>query len=243
MGASAVRKREKWKWLLPSSAQTTTSGTHEETFRADDIRLSPCYSSSTARPPRWNRSSFTCLLALAFLLQSVSALPPVIRIGTKRNWIIKTQLQLHLFSTSFFIKKVVHKKENWMFRIDFTLYTLSGRTFFRLQRFISNAGANHDDSASMNWFNFTTPFFIKELFTLSNCRYCSSIPFIYIYIFFVLFFLETVKGCSTGCILWFSKTSAFLLCVNSSTGRLSFICKGFVLIRLYRFIILIGTRY
>ena len=138
MGASAVRKREKWKWLLPSSAQTTTSGTHEETFRPDDIRLSPCYlpcySSSTARPPRWNSCSFTCLLVLAFLLQTVSALPPVIRIGTKRNWIIRTQLQVHLFSTSFFIKKVVHKKENWMFPIDFTLYTLSAASFDLVSR-------------------------------------------------------------------------------------------------------------
>ncbi|KAI9565746.1 hypothetical protein GHT06_009538 [Daphnia sinensis] len=82
MAAAAVRKREKWKWLLPStsSAQTTTSGTLKETFRAGDIRLSP-YSSSSVRPPRWNSRSFTCLLALAFLIQCVSALPPVIRIG------------------------------------------------------------------------------------------------------------------------------------------------------------------
>ncbi|XP_045026271.1 glutamate receptor ionotropic, kainate 2 [Daphnia magna] len=82
MAAAAVRKREKWKWLLPStsSAQTTTSGTLKETFRAGDIRLSP-YLASSARPPRWNSRSFTCLLAIAFLIQCVSALPPVIRIG------------------------------------------------------------------------------------------------------------------------------------------------------------------
>lgn len=86
MGAAAVRKREKWKWLLPStsSAQTTTSGTLKETFRAGDIRLSP-YLASSARPPRWNSRSFTCLLAIAFLIQCVSALPPVIRIGTKNG--------------------------------------------------------------------------------------------------------------------------------------------------------------
>ncbi|XP_059353544.1 glutamate receptor ionotropic, kainate 2-like isoform X3 [Daphnia carinata] len=82
MAAAAVRKREKWKWLLPStsSAQTTTSGTLKETFRAGDIRLSP-YSSFSVRPPRWNSRLFTCLLALAFVVQCVSALPPVIRIG------------------------------------------------------------------------------------------------------------------------------------------------------------------
>lgn len=82
MGAAAVRKREKWKWLLPSwaPAATTLSGTHEETFRADDIRLSAGYWSSSSS---WNSRSFTCLLALAFIFQSVSALPPVIRIGTK----------------------------------------------------------------------------------------------------------------------------------------------------------------
>ncbi|XP_046446549.1 glutamate receptor ionotropic, kainate 2-like isoform X3 [Daphnia pulex] len=80
MGAAAVRKREKWKWLLPSWAPATTlSGTHEETFRADDIRLSAGYWSSSSSS--WNSRSFTCLLALAFIFQSVSALPPVIRIG------------------------------------------------------------------------------------------------------------------------------------------------------------------
>ncbi|EFX76368.1 hypothetical protein DAPPUDRAFT_107099 [Daphnia pulex] len=83
MGAAAVRKREKWKWLLPSWAPATTlSGTHEETFRADDIRLSAGYWSSSSSS--WNSRSFTCLLALAFIFQSVSALPPVIRIGTKK---------------------------------------------------------------------------------------------------------------------------------------------------------------
>ncbi|XP_046652839.1 glutamate receptor ionotropic, kainate 2-like isoform X3 [Daphnia pulicaria] len=83
MGAAAVRKREKWKWLLPSWAPvaTTLSGTHEETFRADDIRLSAGYWSSSSSSSSWNSRSFTCLLALAFIFQSVSALPPVIRIG------------------------------------------------------------------------------------------------------------------------------------------------------------------
>lgn len=74
---ASVRKREKWKWFLPSSS-FLTGGTFQD-CRAHDIR------SSSLRRPRWNTAwLFTCLMVLAFVVQCVSALPPVIRIGTIR---------------------------------------------------------------------------------------------------------------------------------------------------------------
>lgn len=94
MAAASVRKREKWKWLLPSSTSSTpvtrlapiTDTTFEKACRLgganeeDDIRSSS--KSTSLRPPRWNIRLFTCLVAFAFVVQCVSALPPVIRIGT-----------------------------------------------------------------------------------------------------------------------------------------------------------------